>query len=548
VIGNDTTIPIFPVPDLTRQRRRPTTHGELPLLSSPFGWLVGGSVLVVLGTYAVRMDRVFGLYVDDAWYLLLARALADGQGFTLTNSTLPGTLPLYPPGHPWLMSLVLRLPLTFATALVVLKSVAIGAMLVAGMLTVVHFRRDRAVPSVVALGIAVATVASPAFVFFAASTLMSEPTFTALQLAWIVVLEPATREHGEPRAALAGLVAGAAVLVRTVGAAPVGAAGLYLICRRRWRETVAFVGCTALVVVPWAIHAALHAPTPEQQAAVNDSVAYGYATQFWLRLAGNPQFGTISLAELSTRVGRLASYFVRVEAGALVAYPWIRMVEANSFYGEGPWRPVLGTAVSVLAVLGLIRTLRRQVTVAEPAVVGTVLMAFMWPFDPFRFILPLLPFLLYYVGKGVGTISSLGGWWHGRRVGEVAFATFIWAVAAINVAGSLVELPGTRPPGTERAQWQTAFDQRETLLAWVRENLPRDAVIMSNNPALVHLLTGRKSIGGWNPKTTRERLRAAGAHYRVDCGVMPSWPLGLSNQRIVYRVPGTELTVLEFNP
>ena len=242
------------------------------------------------------MDRVYGLYIDDAWYLLLARALADGQGFTLTNATLPGTLPLYPPGHPWVMSLVLRLPLTFATALVVLKSVAIGAMLAAGMLTIVHFRRDRGVPPIAALGLALATVASPAFVFFAASTLMSEPLFIALQLAWIVVLEPATRERGEPRAAMAGLLAGAAVLVRTLGAAPVAAAGLYLICRRRWRETVAFVGCAALVVVPWTVHAALHAPTPEQQASVNDSVAYGYATQFWLRLAGNPQFGTISLA------------------------------------------------------------------------------------------------------------------------------------------------------------------------------------------------------------------------------------------------------------
>ena len=103
------------MPELTRQRRRPTTHGESPLLSPPFGWLVGASALLVLGTYAVRMDRVYGLYIDDAWYLLLA----------------------------------------------------------AGMLTIVHFRRDRGVPPIAALGLALATVASPAFVFFAASTLMS---------------------------------------------------------------------------------------------------------------------------------------------------------------------------------------------------------------------------------------------------------------------------------------------------------------------------------------------------------------------------------------
>ena len=71
---------------------------------------------------------------------------------------------------------------------------------------------------------------------------------------------------------------------------------------------------------------------------------------------------------------------------------------------------------------------------------------------------------------------------------------------------------------------------------------------MSDNSALVHLLTGRKSIGGWKRKTDRERLRAAGPHYRVDCGVMPSWPLGLTNQRVLYRVPGTGLTVVELTP
>jgi hypothetical protein len=125
------------VPELTSQNHPSTERRIGALVSVRFGWLTGGSVLLVLVTYVGRVDQVCGLYLNDAWYLLLARALASGQGFTLTNSTLPGTLP-YPPGHPWVMSLVLRLPLTFATALVVLKSVAIGTMLADGMLTFVQ--------------------------------------------------------------------------------------------------------------------------------------------------------------------------------------------------------------------------------------------------------------------------------------------------------------------------------------------------------------------------------------------------------------------------
>ena len=49
-------------------------------------WL-GGALLLVAATYAARVDRVAGLYVDDAWYVLLAKAIASGDGFRLLNET-----------------------------------------------------------------------------------------------------------------------------------------------------------------------------------------------------------------------------------------------------------------------------------------------------------------------------------------------------------------------------------------------------------------------------------------------------------------------------
>src|SRR3989454_2523300 len=44
------------------------------------------ALFVVVGlAYLPRLDDVCGLFSDDAWYVLLARALATGEGYTLTN-------------------------------------------------------------------------------------------------------------------------------------------------------------------------------------------------------------------------------------------------------------------------------------------------------------------------------------------------------------------------------------------------------------------------------------------------------------------------------
>ncbi len=43
--------------------------------------------------YLLRLDRVVGMFMDDAWYALLGQALATGQGYTLINSPTPGILP-----------------------------------------------------------------------------------------------------------------------------------------------------------------------------------------------------------------------------------------------------------------------------------------------------------------------------------------------------------------------------------------------------------------------------------------------------------------------
>ncbi|NOT62198.1 MAG: hypothetical protein HOP19_18460 [Acidobacteria bacterium] len=60
--------------------------------SKPWLFLAAAVALVILFIviYQQRLDHVIGLIVDDGWYVLLAKSLATGQGYSLINSPTPG--------------------------------------------------------------------------------------------------------------------------------------------------------------------------------------------------------------------------------------------------------------------------------------------------------------------------------------------------------------------------------------------------------------------------------------------------------------------------
>lgn len=66
-------------------------------------------MLATLAIYGLRLNRVAGLMVDDAFYVLLAKALAEGEGYRLISSGTTAIQPLYPPGFPAMLSLVFRI-------------------------------------------------------------------------------------------------------------------------------------------------------------------------------------------------------------------------------------------------------------------------------------------------------------------------------------------------------------------------------------------------------------------------------------------------------
>ena len=176
--------------------------------------------------------------VDDAYYVLLARALADGEGYRLVSSGTTAILPLYPPGFPFLLSLVFQVAPRFPENVWLLKSVSIAAMFALGGLSSALFRERRLADDLAALAAAAITIV-PAFVFLATSTVMSECVFTLTLLGAVYVLQRSGDVKGGRTlgfVAGAGMLGAGAMLLRSAGIAVIAAGVLWLLKERRWRH------------------------------------------------------------------------------------------------------------------------------------------------------------------------------------------------------------------------------------------------------------------------------------------------------------------------
>ena len=472
----------------------------------------GVVALGILAVYQLRLNTVAGLMVDDAWYVVLAKALAQGQGFRLISSASTPIQPLYPPGFPALLSLVVRASPEFPGNVLLLKAVSVAAMLGVGVLTYIYLHAHRAFSREMAFLSAIAVTITPAFVFLATSTVMSECVFTLCQLAAVVAVHRTAETQDERTArkyaVLAGVLAGATMLVRSAGMAVIVAAVLWLLKERRWRRAAVFVGVACVCVLPWMVHARLNAPTPAEQAAHGGAVAYDYVDQLSMRWAGAPVFGRVSAADLAKRVQtNLVDIFGRSVGGILVPVFFRGSGESGeevislATHGMGAAQSMsISLLLAAVAFVGYIQSVRRGASVAEFLVPLALVIVVLWPYWSFRFVLPLTPFLLLYFARGVQLLAP--------RAVTIVLLLLI-GLHAYDHVGYVA-----RARSTGDISWLTQAREVDAVLEWInRGGLGDEGILVTTNPGLVYLRTGRKAIASDHPIQEWPEWRQRGVRY-----------------------------------
>lgn len=468
-----------------------TGSGELPVGRTLA--LVGGLVIllqaVILTAVAVPAPHTGG---DNAAYLLLAQALAEGAGYVeLWDPDMPSHTK-YPPGYPLLLALLIVVGTTAWTAFKLSSAVAVSAATLAAF----AWAADRRGP-LVGGALALLLVLSAGWQE-ASRWILSEPWF----LLWTFValwagdraLRPdpthgADEAPGTARARVRGIwlvTAGAAALmafgIRVAGLPVILSFLLALVLARRLRAAWIFGGVSAVAVGGWIARALVAAGEG------------AYQSEFFLRNPYDPELGTVGIPGLLGRVWSNGALYV----GEVLPREW--------WGTTGEWTAVgLGTFLFALALAGWIAALRRRPGPAELFVPFYGGMILLWPevWSGDRFLLPLLPVILLYAGEALAHLATVVAARRGWRGSVPAGAILAGGVLAL----SLPAIPPTLDRAEEAAGcralveatqdafscWGEGVLEFRAAAAWAGRNLPDDAVVLTRKPRIFHALGGPRS-------------------------------------------------------
>lgn len=479
------------------------------------------AVLLFVVIYWMRLDQVFGMLLDDGWYVLLAKSLATGHGYTLINSPSPGIVPIYPPAFPFLLSLLYRTWPQFPENLILLKSLSVLSMFGAGWAIYSYFSRERKLPPIQSLLIAAATVFCPSLVFLATSAVMSECLFMFCLVMTVLLIERGVRRGMEQnlRRCLvpAAFFASVAFLTRSASIAMIAAVFLYLLKQRLIKPAIIFALVVSAMAGPWLVYSRMHAPAPEQMAEVNNYIVVPYTKQFWQKIAGFEIYGETTWAELPGRTLSKVWEIFGTDFGRMFAAPLFEALTSTRSWIEetGNAGLILSLLLSVLTVLGFVYAVRSGITLAEMVIFFSFLMIVIWPGELFRQVLPYLPFLLFYLALCFKGIHSF---YPGLKLfaqPQKLMIALIALILAVNLYGNISYLMKLFESPLERPVTLRIFEENAEMLNWVRERIPQNGAIATANPPLVYLLTGHQTVGSDNPEKYWPKWNQLGVRYLV---------------------------------
>ena len=455
----------------------PVDHGDLPRAPAAAdvaprrttAWwplaLAGVGALALSVGLAIVDALPVGVVADDSFYVILARALASGEGYRYLNVPGHPAGTHFPPGYPALLALLSLVVPAFPASVVAFKAVNAIFLAAASVCVALLLRSRVGLGAAWSIGAGAVTAVSVPLLILG-NLVLSELCFLAIALALLLALERLVDEPAPTWRVLAlGAAIGVCALVRTHGIVLVPAALIALGARRRWRDAALLTAAAFVTLLPWQLWVARHGGTlPSPMLGMYDSYA-----SWWVR-----GVRTLGVSMIPATIAKTTS-----ETSTMLAVLFSPMRGAAAH---------TATLVALaLLVAAACAAAWRRMPVTLLFLAGYLAIVIVWPFQTARFVWTVWPLLLALVAIGGWAALGRPAWRAPLRLALAA--AFVW----VSVGYAAYELRGIR------GRWWSSIPRANTpriatAVRWVAANTATDELVATDYEGAVYLYTGRQAL------------------------------------------------------
>jgi len=419
------------------------------------GLLIAALAAFGVATVFVFLDDTFRAYVDSAIYVLCAKSLAAGDGYVYQGR------PFFvrPPALAWVMMPLVGEPLDIRTLNLVIQ------LFVAGTFATVALVMRRLHGVLIGVVVALLFAINPLSVYWQ-NIILSEYPFMMLFFLGGWLLLP--RKDGEPVSWARGLLSLSAYFRSTalLAAPALVLADLFRGGKHRWRGLV-WAAVLVGLHLPWMIWSGSQASEAERPST--QLKMFDYSTALF----------RVDTRDPDSRYANLDDWFDRFETNFKGVTGTLGHVLTGQRGGAG------SVFLTLLVGAAMVFTWLHRRSPLDWYMASAGAFLFMYFIYVDRFLLPLLPMI---ISSLIYSARKLGEW-GARQTGDprAAGLAVLVMVAALAVPSLMAMKQSLRYPAGRATLDHT--DQQTA--AWLRENTPPDAAILSDRQAIVSMLSGR---------------------------------------------------------
>ncbi len=441
---------------------------------------VDGLIALVIFALMLKISLDFcapgvtGTFHDDGVYVSNARALAEGHGYRLINFPGEPNQTKYPIVYPFLLSILWFFNPTFPDNVFAMQLVsAVGAALFLA-LSYLYLVRFKYASRVVAADATLVCMTIPGFDFFGGQVLSEMPFALCLVGAlWALDSFCLKRKNSTFAKLLLGIAVALPATIRLMGwIVPVAA--LVILWRRKTLDRVvaasgAATGVVAILHILLGVFNKIQGQTDRIQSYQDGYVEWG------LRLATSCE-GAVVLTNLQQILALTTksmfcglSQFVQPTPIVLVVYATLGLLPWCFFLSKSNREKPLSVVLAIYVVVIIF-----------------------WPWPPFRFLVPIMPYLVSAFLTSVVTGLTRVKLKETLVAGVLTSVMLISNISYLNQVTQFID--SSKFPLMAVPKTAIDWSSYEEVLDWIKTNTQPDDVLACTYDSLTYLYTGRKCI------------------------------------------------------